>query len=61
MEGGALEKKPHLVNWIIVGLGKQDVGLGIQHLSMLNKALLGEWILKVCNRKRVPIKVNHNR
>lgn len=36
------------------------MGLGIRHLSMLNKALLGEWILKVCNRKRVPIKVNHN-
>ena len=38
---GALEKRPHLVNWTIVHLGKKDRGVGICNLLVLNKALVG--------------------
>lgn len=37
---GALEKKPHLVNWNLFGLGKKEGGLGILNLVFLNKAWL---------------------
>lgn len=40
--GGALEKKPHLVNWSLVCTNKEG-GLGIRRLVALNKALLGKW------------------
>ena len=41
--GGALEKKPHLVNWSAVGTDMRQGGLGIRSLVALNKALLGKW------------------
>ena len=42
MGGGALEKKPHLVNWSLVCANKEG-GLGICRLMALDKALLGKW------------------
>ena len=43
--------KPHLVNWAVVCLEKQNGGLGIKNLSVLNKALLGKWSWRfVCER-----------
>ena len=41
--GGALEKKPHLVNWSAVCTNMRQGGLGIRSLVALNKALLGKW------------------
>ena len=40
---GALEKKPHLVNWNLVCTDKKEEGLGIRRLVDFNKALLGKW------------------
>ena len=43
-EGGSLENKPHLVSWHkFVSQKRKEGGLGIQNLSILNKALLGKW------------------
>ncbi|RVW28984.1 DNA-repair protein XRCC1 [Vitis vinifera] len=36
--GGALEKKPHLVKWVVVYTHKKMGGLGIRNLSILNRA-----------------------
>ncbi|RVW46228.1 LINE-1 retrotransposable element ORF2 protein [Vitis vinifera] len=41
--GGALEKKPHLVNWDTVCMDKRKGGLGVRRLSILNRALLCKW------------------
>ncbi|RVW68261.1 putative ribonuclease H protein [Vitis vinifera] len=41
--GGELEKKPHLVNWLIVCLEKHNGGLGFKSLPLFNKTLLGKW------------------
>ena len=41
--GGALEKKPHLVNWSLVCADMRQGGLGIRSLVALNKALLRKW------------------
>ncbi|RVX09132.1 hypothetical protein CK203_013752 [Vitis vinifera] len=41
--GGALKKKPHLVNWSAVCIDMRQGGLGICSLVALNKALLGKW------------------
>ena len=41
--GGALERKPHLVNWNTVCLDKRKGGLGVRRLSTLNRALLCKW------------------
>ena len=41
--GGALERKPHLVKWTNVCLGKRKSGLGVRIFSTLNKALLCKW------------------
>ena len=38
--GGALERKPHLVDWSIVCSDKRKGGLGVRNLALLNKALL---------------------
>ena len=38
--GGALERKPHLVNWDTVCMDKRKGGLGVRRLSILNGALL---------------------
>lgn len=40
---GALEKKIHLVKWLIVCREKNKGGIGIKNLSSLNKSLLGKW------------------
>ena len=39
---GALEKKPHLVNWSLVYANKEG-DLRIRSLVALNKAFLGKW------------------
>ena len=41
--GGALERKIHLVRWELVCLEKDNGGLGVKNLSILNKALLCKW------------------
>ena len=43
--GGNLDRKIHVNNWGIVCLSKVKGGLGICNLSMLNKALMGKWVL----------------
>ena len=43
MGRGALEQKPHLVNWSIVCLEKYKGGLVMRNLSIFNKAFLGKW------------------
>ena len=42
--GGNLERKAHFVNWEVVGADKENGGLGLRKLALLNKALLGKWI-----------------
>ena len=42
--GGALEKKPHLVEWDVIRSNKGQGGLGLRYLTSLNKLLLGKWI-----------------
>ncbi|KAJ9699874.1 hypothetical protein PVL29_005640 [Vitis rotundifolia] len=41
--GGALERKPHLVNWDSVCSDIRKGGLGVRRLSNLNRALLCKW------------------
>ena len=41
--GGALERKPHLVEWFIICSDKRKGGLGVRNLPLLNKALLCKW------------------
>ncbi|RVW48131.1 putative ribonuclease H protein [Vitis vinifera] len=41
--GGALERKIHLVKWELVCLEKDNGGLGVKSLFILNKALLCKW------------------
>lgn len=43
-DGGAVEKKSHLVNWETVCTDKSQGGLGLKKLHILNKALLGKSI-----------------
>ncbi|RVW23454.1 putative ribonuclease H protein [Vitis vinifera] len=49
--GGALEKKPHLVNWDTVCLDKSKGGLGVRCLSTLNRALLCKWNWRFANER----------
>ena len=42
--GGALERKPHLVNWDTVCLDKRKGGLGVRRLSTLNRAFYASGI-----------------
>lgn len=42
-------KKYHLVAWTKVCKLKEQGGLGILDLDMMNKALLGKWIWKLVN------------
>ena len=42
--GGSLERKIHLINWAVVCSQKENGGLGIRKIDLLNKALLGKWI-----------------
>ena len=41
--GGALEKRPNLVKWVVVCSHKKKGGLGIRNLSILNRAPLCKW------------------
>ena len=49
--GGALERKPHLVNWDTVCLDKRKGGLGVRRLSILNRALLCKWNWRFANER----------
>ena len=40
---GALEKKPHLINWKVVCTDKGQGGLGVRNLSILNREQLRKW------------------
>ncbi|RVW36959.1 Transposon TX1 uncharacterized 149 kDa protein [Vitis vinifera] len=46
--GGALEKRPHLVKWVVVCTHKKMGGLGIRNLSILNKSPLVQMELALC-------------
>ena len=50
---GALEWKPHLVQWGLVCLDKSKGGLGVKCLSTLNKALLCKWSWRFANEREV--------
>ncbi|KAJ9694717.1 hypothetical protein PVL29_010271 [Vitis rotundifolia] len=39
-----MERKAHLVNWEVVCGDKENGGLGIRKLTLMNKALLGKWV-----------------
>ena len=41
--GGALERKPRLMEWSIVCSDKRKDGLGVRNLALLNKAFLYKW------------------
>ena len=49
--GGSLEKKPHLVNWIIVCTEKKKVGLGLCKFFNLNRVLLCKWCRRFSNER----------
>ncbi|RVX17120.1 putative ribonuclease H protein [Vitis vinifera] len=49
--GGALERKPHLVNWDTVCLDKRKGGLGVRRLSTLNRAFLCKWNWRFANER----------
>ena len=49
--GGALEQKSHLVRWAIVRLDKQQGGLGIRDLIILNETLLGKWFWRFASER----------
>ncbi|RVW27006.1 putative ribonuclease H protein [Vitis vinifera] len=42
--GGRMERKIHLINWEVVCTQKENGGLGIRKIDLLNKALLSKWI-----------------
>ena len=44
-----VEKKNHLVNWQVVCLPKDQGGLGILDLELMNIALLAKWLWKLFN------------
>ena len=44
--GGNLDRKIHSVKWNIVCSGKENGGLGIRSLSIVNRALLGKRVEK---------------
>ncbi|KAJ9707156.1 hypothetical protein PVL29_002241 [Vitis rotundifolia] len=49
--GGALERKPHLVNWDTVCSDIRKGGLGVRRLSNLNRALLCKWNWRYANER----------
>ncbi|RVX01036.1 hypothetical protein CK203_022884 [Vitis vinifera] len=51
-KGENLEKKVHLVKWEVVCEDKEKGGLGMRKLTLLNKVLLGKWILRfACDKE----------
>ncbi|RVW74735.1 putative ribonuclease H protein [Vitis vinifera] len=49
--GGALERKPHLVNWDSVCSDIRKGGLGVRRLTTLNRALLCKWNWRFANER----------
>ncbi|RVW41162.1 putative ribonuclease H protein [Vitis vinifera] len=50
--GKNLDKKAHLVKWEVVCGDKEKGGLGMRKLTLLNKVLLGKWILRfACDKE----------
>ncbi|RVW50024.1 Retrovirus-related Pol polyprotein from transposon RE1 [Vitis vinifera] len=50
-EGGSLEGKVHLINWQVVCSPKEEGGLGIRKIELLNKTLLGKWVWRYAYEK----------
>ena len=46
-----MEKKPHLVKWLIVSASKKKKGPSVKCLFVLNKALLCKWIWRFANER----------
>ncbi|RVW55331.1 Transposon TX1 uncharacterized 149 kDa protein [Vitis vinifera] len=51
--GGRLERKAHLIKWKVVCSPKEEGGLGIRKIDVLNKALLGKWCGDTPMRRRI--------
>ncbi|RVW74087.1 putative ribonuclease H protein [Vitis vinifera] len=49
--GGSLEGKVHLINWQVVCSPKEEGGLGIRKIDLLNKTLLGKWVWRYAYEK----------
>ncbi|RVW22247.1 LINE-1 reverse transcriptase-like [Vitis vinifera] len=46
-----LEGKVHLINWQVVCSPKEEGGLGIRKIDLLNKTLLGKWVWRYAYEK----------
>ena len=49
--GGSVEGKVHLINWQVVCSPKEEGGLGIRKIDLLNKTLLGKWVWRYAYEK----------